>query len=183
MEALLQADAPCCGLGLVEIEARQCGFLALRPGEPIPPDATARGFKLGHSLYGSNTYEVVHFAFEFYGFQQYHVLINPNNPVVQTVLQTMLDGGDYFFFAIDERLGSVTAFRTDLGYNVLLNLKNDWERLQHSTTTELQYRQTVTSFVDDPEYPPGTLLNWVCRDDSSYLDLSTNRLALTPASS
>ena len=33
----------------------------------------------GHSLLGTAAYEVIHFAFMFYGFVTYNVLINPNN--------------------------------------------------------------------------------------------------------
>lgn len=183
MQALLKADAPCCGLGLVEVDGRQCGFLALRSGEHIPNEITNGGFNLGHSLYGGSFYEAIHFAFEFYNFQRYHVLVNPNNPVVKTVLQTMLESGDYFFFAIDERFGSVTAFRAELGYDVLLNIKTNWDLIQQSTTTEPQYDLLLKRFANDSTYPPGKFLTWVCRDDLSYLDLSTHRWELKPSTS
>ena len=57
------------------------------------------GFRFGHSLLGTREYEVLHFAFAFYGFEAYNVLVNPNNPLVQTVLTTMVDSRDYFFLS------------------------------------------------------------------------------------
>jgi hypothetical protein len=48
------------------------------------------------------------------------------------------------------------------------------------TTTEAQYHRALTSFADNPE-PEGILLHWVCRDNIDYLDLTTDRLELTPA--
>lgn len=83
MQEFIEAEPPCFALGLVEERKRQCGFLALRPDEVIPADVTAQGFNFGHSLLGSATFEVVHFAFEFSGFKTYNVLLNPNNPLVQ----------------------------------------------------------------------------------------------------
>jgi hypothetical protein len=35
-------------------------------------------------------------------------------------------------------------------------------------------------FEKNPQ-PAGTLLNWVCRDNVEYLDLTKDRLELTPA--
>ena len=179
MEAFLVAARPCCALGLVEVQTQPCGFVALRPEPAIPPDVSSIGFKFGHTLYGNNQFEVVHFSFEFYGYQTYNVLINPNNGIAQVVLQRMLERGDYFFFALDERSGSVTAFRADMGQDSLINLKTDWERIQASTTTASQYRQALSDFTKTT-YPPGVLLNWVCWNDVDYLDLSQNRLDLTP---
>lgn len=100
IQALIAAETPCCGLGLVEVDKKKSGFLALRSGEAIPEASLSLGFSFGHSLYGSSEFEVVHFAFEFYGFKTYHALVNPSNPLVQAVLKTMLESRDYFFFAI-----------------------------------------------------------------------------------
>lgn len=123
---------------------------------------------------------MVHFSFEFYGHQTYNVLINPNNEVAQVVLQKMIERGDYFFFALDEQSGSVTAFRADMEQDSLINLKTDWERIQASTMMAHQYEQARSDFAKNG-YPPGGLLNWVCWNDVDYLDLSQNRLDLTSA--
>ena len=64
----------------------------------------------------------MHFVFEFYGFQTYNVLTNPNNPLVQTVLDRMISDEDYFFFAL-EATGRVTALRTEIGQETLSQVK------------------------------------------------------------
>jgi hypothetical protein len=179
MREFIEAETPCFALGLVEEQGQQCGFLALRPGEEIPPEASEGGFSFGHSLYGSSRFEVLHFAFQFYGFQTYNVLLNPNNPLVRTVLDTMVEGGDYFFFALSES-GHVTAFRTEIGQETLSQVKANLSRIRQSTTTESQYELALCSFEENPE-PEGVLLHWVCRDNIDYLDLSEDRLDLNPA--
>jgi hypothetical protein len=179
LREFLAADTPCFALGLVEERKRQCGLLALRPEEAIPPDITSKGFNFGHSLFGNSTFEVIHFAFEFYGFQTYNVLVNPNNPLVQAVVSTMITGGDYFFFTFNARSG-VTTFRADIGDDALSVLQENQALLQQSTTTEAQYSRAVESFAANP-YPDGKLLHWVCREKTEYLDLTTDRLELTPA--
>jgi hypothetical protein len=120
----ISAQAPCFALGLVEERKRQCGFLALRLNEVIPPEVSSAGFRFGHSLLGTADFEVVHFAFEFYGFETYNVLINSNNPAVQTVLTTMVESEDYFFFAINSN-GTATAFRSEIGQANLAGLKTN----------------------------------------------------------
>ena len=174
------ADAPCFALGLVEEQNRQCGFLALRPNEEIPPSVSGGGFNFGHTLFGTTTLEVIHFVFEFYGFQTYNVLVNPNNPLVQTVLKTMLSSGDYFFFALAPNSGHVTAFRSEVGQETLMNLKTNLSRIQNSMTTDSQYRQALSSFAKNPD-PESVMLNWVCRDNIDYLDLTKDTMELTPA--
>jgi hypothetical protein len=175
----ISAEAPCFALGTVEERKRQCGFLALRPDKVIPAQIENAGFRFGHTLFGNASFEVVHFAFEFYGFETYNVLVNPNNPLVQAVLTTMVESKDYFFFALSSN-GIATAFRSEIGEDNLAGLKTNLPRIQQSKTTDAQYRKTVSAFMRNPE-PPGTLLNWVCRDNVAYLDLSKDRLEMTPA--
>ena len=179
MQAFLAADAPCLALGMVEEQQRLCGMLALRLDEAIPSAIADRGFEFGHALFGNTTFAVLHLVFAFPGFQTYYVLINPHNLVVQAVLRTMLDDGDYFFFALQPH-GQVTAFRAELDSDGLAVLRANRTRLQTSTTTDAQYQQAMTSFAAHPE-PPGVLLSWVCRETVAALDLITDRLTLTPA--
>jgi hypothetical protein len=179
MSDFLAAEAPCFALGLVEEGGRACGFMALRPTEVIPARVSNAGFRFGHSLFGSAAFEVVHFAFAFYGFKAYNVLVNPSNPLVQAVLTTMVESGDYFFFLLD-RNQSVTAFRSEIGQANLAGLKTNLPRIQRSKTTEAQYGKAVAAFEKNPE-PPGELLSWVCREGIDYLDLGGDRLELTPA--
>jgi hypothetical protein len=178
MREFIAADPPCFALGMVEERKRQYGFLALRPDQAIPAAVANRGFKFGHALLGNAAFEVIQFAFEFYGFQTYNVLVNPNNLLVQAVLAHMIEGGDYFFFALNPN-DSVTAFRAAIGQETLTGLKANLARIQHSATTERQYRQALAQFAANPE-PPGILLQWICRDNIDYLDLTTDRMALTP---
>src|SRR5712691_10149192 len=132
MHEFIAAETPCFALGVVEERKRPCGFLALRPHEVIPPGITNAGFRFGHSLFGNASFAVVHFAFEFYGFKTYNVLVNPNNPLVQAVLTTMVESGDYFFFALDAQ-GSVTAFRSAIGQADMAGLTTNLPRIQRST--------------------------------------------------
>ena len=122
---------------------------------------------------------MVHFAFHFYNYETFNVLVNPNNPVVQTVLNTMLETGDYFFFAVDPK-GCVTTFRSELGQEDLAGLKTNLPLIKNAKTTDAQYRKAVALFERNPD-PPGQMLNWVCRDDTDYLDLTQHREELTPA--
>jgi hypothetical protein len=180
IEEFIAAQHPCCALGLVEVHHRQCAFVALHPETAIPSQVTDKGFAFGHALIGNSDFEVIHFGFVFYDFQAYNVLLNPNNPIVQTVLQTMMESGDYFFFTLDESSGSVTTFRSEIGKDTLINLTNNWQRIQQSTTTDSQYLQGVIHFVKNPS-PKGKLLQWVCSDNIDYLDLTQDRLELKPA--
>ncbi|MGE3350075.1 MAG: hypothetical protein AB7I35_21820 [Ramlibacter sp.] len=120
-----------------------------------------------------------HLVFAFPGFQTYNVLINPNNLVVHAVLRTMLDDGDDCFFALQPQ-GQVTAFRAAIGSDTLAVLRANRARLQASTTTAEQSQRAVAAFAAAPD-PAGVLLQWVCRDQDAALDLTTDRLTLTPA--
>jgi hypothetical protein len=179
IDEFISAEAPCFALGLVEERKQTCGFLALRPRIVIPEEYTRTGFRFGHSLLGNADFVVVHFAFHFYNYDTFNVLVNPNNPVVQTVLNRMLETGDYFFFAVDPK-GSVTTFRSELGQDDLAGLKTNLPLIKNAKTTDAQYRTAVALFEKNPD-PPGRMLNWVCRDDTDYLDLSRHREELTPA--
>jgi len=179
IQAFIAAESPCFALGLIEEGQRQYGLLALRPGEEIPAQVTALGFNFGHALLGNATFEVIQFVFQFYGFQTYNVLVNPNNPLVQAVLGQMLESSNYFFLALDPTDG-VTAFRAEIGQETLIGLKANLTRIRQSTTSEGQYRQGLAQFKTNPE-PAGVLLDWVCRHDLAYLDLSRDRLLLRPA--
>ena len=159
IQEFIAAEKGCCALGMVEIHNRPCGLLALRPDVEIPQDISALGFNFGHSILGNDSYEIVHFAFEFYGFKTYHVLINPNNQIAQAVLHRMIESRDFFFFALEGENTGVTAYRSDLSPNIVINLTTDWERIRNSTTTERQYRKALFQFADQLQ-PQDILLNW-----------------------
>jgi hypothetical protein len=178
MSEFVRAKTPCVALGLVEVQNQECAFIALRPDQPISSDISDQGLRFGHCLLGTENYEVIHFSFEFYGFATYNVLINPNNSLMKVVLKKIIEDGDCFFFALDTT-GNVTAFRTEIDSDILTSLKSNLSRLMNSTTTDTQYRQAVSSFSQNPN-PQGIFLNWVCRNEISYLDLTHDRLELTP---
>ena len=152
MREFVSADAPCFALGMVEEGNRRCGFVALRPDRVIPEEVSNDGFRFGHGLLGNDNFEVIHFAFHFYGFETYNALINPNNPLAQAVLRAMVESGDYFFFALDSN-ESATAFRSEIGQGNLTMLKSNLVRIVGSTTTEAQYNKAVTLFRKNPEPP------------------------------
>jgi hypothetical protein len=175
----LAAESPCFALGLIEERRHIGGFLALRPPTVIPPAITDVGFRFGHCLLGNADYMVVQFVFAFYGFETYNVLVNPNNLLVRTVVTTMVQNEDYFFFALDTH-GSVTAFRSEIGQADLVGLQTNLPRIHQAQTTDAQCRRAVALFEQHPQ-PAGALLPWVCREDATYLDLTTDRLDMTPA--
>lgn len=177
---LMAEQKPCCAVGLVEEGNRSYAFVALRPPASIPADVTAGGFNFGHAVLGTAAYEVIQFAFEFYGFAVYHVLLNPNNRVTQTVLGSMMETGKHYFFAIGPE-EHVTAFRSDVGRDTLAGLKDNRDRIRLSTTSETQYQDALAQFRKQPT-PPGRVLDWVCHHNIEYLDLSRDRLEMTPSS-
>lgn len=181
MSDFVDAESPCFGLGLVEVEGEETGFLALRLDETIPEHVLARGFRLGHQLLGSDEFEVVYFGFEFYGFKTYNALLNPGSELVKTVLETMIESKDYFFFSMSPT-GMVTAFRADIGEENLVGLKDNLDRILDSETTDEQYERFLAKFEKAPTVP-GLLVNWVCQDDEDYLDLTDDRLDLNPGES
>ena len=180
MREFLSADAPCFALGMIEEGKRQCGLVALRPDKPIPPAVCDGGFRFGHTLRGNASFEVVQFIFEFYGFGTYNALVNPNNPLARAVVTAMVESGDYFFALISD--GGATTFRSEIGQGNLTLLKSYLPRIRRSQTTEVQYEKAVASFTRNPD-PAGTLLRWVCQDDAEYLNLTEDRLELSPARS
>ena len=179
MAEFIEAEPPCFALGLVEVEGTRCAMVALRPEQALPSRATAGGFRFGHALLGAADWEVVHFVLEFYDFATFHALVNPSDPVARQVLSTMVDTGDYFFFAIHADRRGTTAFRSGLGPDSLANLRTNMDRIERSTTSEAQYRRAMAQIGRRPE-PPGTLLTWVCRGNADHLDLAQDRLVLRP---
>ena len=181
MMELVTADTPCFALGLVEEGGFEYGFLGFRPHDSIPRGVTNAGFGFGHTLLGDDTFEVIHFAFDFYGYRNYNVLLNPNNSLVRKVLQVMLSRQNYFFFALDPNSGNATAFRAEIEQDTLRYLRFNQSRLSDFKTTDKQYQKAVVNFSQAPN-PKGVMLNWVCRDKLEYLDLSKDRMTLNSAS-
>ena len=143
------------------MQRRTCGFLAIRPDAILPPTVTAAGFRFGHALLGTSQYTVVHFAFEFYDFARYHLLVRPDHPIVRTVLTRMVDSGEFFFFTLDGN-GTATTFNADLGrghHADRAGLGRNLPRIRRAATTEAQYPDVLARFRAKPD-PPGALLHW-----------------------
>lgn len=123
---------------------------------------------------------MIQFLFHFYGFKTYSVLVNPNNPIVRKVLTFMVKSGDYFFFELDSE-SKATVFRSEIAAENLAGLTTNLPRIKKSKTTKEQYEQAVSLFetrMDSPE----VLVDWVCRDNIEYLDLTEDRLEMKPSS-
>jgi len=174
----MAADAPCFSIGYVEERGSISGFLALRPQLPIPQSSTQQGFRFGHSVVGTEGNPVLHFAIEFYGHAVYNGLVNPGNPMVRSVLATMLETEDYYFFAINADQ-TMTAFRSQLEHPDLAGLRTNQMNFEGARCSEERYEQVCRLFEQKPD-PPGQLLEWVYRDNPDYLDLTEYRLELNP---
>jgi hypothetical protein len=139
MRAFLAADPPCFALGLAQEDERTYAFLALRPSMPVPPETFAPGFAFGHSILGNDHFEVLHFAFAFYGSHTYNTLVDSNNPIVRTVLDAMLASGEYFFFAIDAHDRKATSFKTEIGK---INLSHNPPPMRVTCSWRLDFRHS-----------------------------------------
>ncbi|MGH8159223.1 MAG: hypothetical protein ACREPQ_13970 [Rhodanobacter sp.] len=170
----------CCALGVIEERQRVLPLVAIRPRCSLPLAVTEHGFTFGHSVLGTSAYEVVHFSFTFRNVGNFNVLLSPSDPIVRDVIARMVGLGSFFVLAIDPS-HAVTAFLADVGEVNLAGLIDHQPRLANSSTTEAQYDHAVAQFRSRP-VPPGEMLEWVCRGDLGYLDLSGRRLELTPAS-
>jgi hypothetical protein len=90
----------------------------------------------------------------------------------------MVESGEYFFFAFAAN-HRMTTFRAEIGDAPLTGLIANMARIQGSTTTEQQYQRALAQFHRHPS-PPGHVLEWVCRDNLDYLDLTQDRLEMNP---
>jgi len=175
---LMAAQAPCFALGYVKDRQDNCGFIAVRPENPIPNQVTQQGMNFGHSVLGTSQYKVLHFGFEFYGHATYHGLVPVGNPIIQAVISTMLDTQDYFFFAINPDQ-TVTAFRSQFETHNLSGLRTNQEQFGDGRCSLEQYENAVRTFTNNPD-PPGKVMTWVCRNNWDYLDLKKYPLDLNP---
>ena len=163
IQAFLAADAPCLALGMVEEQQRLCGMLALRLNEAIPAAIADRGFEFGHALFGNTTFAVLQLVFAFPGFQTYNVLINPNNLVVQALAR--------FSFLRWPEVSHVRGGGGPAGEpGPPPDVDHDGRPISASAHV-----------IHGPSRAAGVLLQWVCRETVAALDLSTDRLTLTPA--
>ena len=166
-------------LGMLKYRKRRFAVLALRTLTSVPADIAASGFKLGHSLLAEADCEVIQFAFDFAAFGAYDVLLNPQDPSVRAVVGSMLKQGLYFILTMDPA-DAVTVFREGFNQQDLIALKSNMRRIRRSSTTEMQYAKVLSQFRLRPD-PPGSILDWVCRDNPAYLDPTQFPLELSSA--
>jgi hypothetical protein len=173
---LMAAETPAFALGVVEERKSLCGMFALHLDSALPEEVSKQGFRFGHALIGNDNYIVVQFIFEFYGFARYEVLVNPSSPVVRHVLQRMVESGEYMFFAIS-REGRATVFKSEGSGSDLSGLQVNWPKILKADTSETQYAEAVAAFERRHD---GEVMTWICRNEMEHLDLTDDRLELTP---
>jgi len=176
----ISEKTPCFSLGIIEEKGKEVGFMAIRPDVDIPLETLNQGFNFGHSLIGNQNNVLLHFAFLFYGFSRYDVLINPDNPLVKKVLSTMMDNGDYLFLSIAKDL-SVTTFREQINQGDFVEIKSNFSKIQNSKTTNSKYLELVSTYRKNIE-PGVILMDWVCYENIDYMDLTKNRILMNPRS-
>ncbi len=175
----LAAAPPSFALGHVA-EGRTCrGFMALHLERPMPPAVADAGFQFGHSLLALGGATLVHFTFAFPGFATYTALVNPASALVQRVLTTMADGGDYFFLMLDGN-GLASAFRSELQQEDLAGLRTNLPPMRVANTTEAAYRRAVDFIATNLLAPHDRLLDWVNRQSLEHLDPDADPMDLRP---
>ena len=90
----------------------------------------------------------------------------------------MIEKEYYFVFAINPDQ-TVTAFRSQIDTPLLKELKTNFERFGQTSESPEYYEKLCREFKKKPT-PLGRVFNWVCRNNPTYLDLTMNRLELTP---
>lgn len=179
IQSFINAETPCCAMGIIEERNKKYGLLALRLNEEIPNEVTAKGFNFGHSLLGTGSYEVLHFGFEFYGYETYNVIINPNNHIAQKVLDMMIENESYFILVLNPD-NNVIVFKSEISETDLIGFKTNITRIKNSRTTSDEYLKAVLDFDENPE-PEGELINWACHNNIEFLDLDKERIELNPS--
>lgn len=173
-----EADAPCCALGLVRSGDTVTGFIAMKPKSVVPRNVLSLGIGFGHRMLTTpDDKPVCQFAFNFYGYEQYTVLVNPSNSLALKAIETMVEQRDYFFFIVnpDDR---VSAFRSDLGEENLAGMRDSLPLMRNIQTPQASYENSVRVFRQTPNPPEMRILDWVCRDNPAYLDLEDDTVDL-----
>jgi len=74
----------------------------------------------------------------------------------------------------------VTAFKAGVGEVTLSGLMDHYPRIARSITSRATYGRVLAQFRRRTQ-PSGQMLNCACRSELSYLDLTTDRMELSPA--
>jgi hypothetical protein len=178
IQDFMEFKPPCFAIGLVEENNKKTGFLIMRPDKPIPSNIANQGFAFGHCLYGNSDITTIQFSFKFYDFKTYDVLVNPNNYMVKTVLNIMTENKDYFFFVLNPDNKAIT-FRSVMETENLAGLKDNMPKIMGANTTDDEYNKISEAFKKNSASREN-ILNWVCRNNIYYLDLSEDRIEINP---
>ena len=169
-----EADAPCCALSLVRSGDSQTGLFAMKPESSIPPNVLAKGLAFGHRMLASLDQEpICQFIFNFYGFEQYSVLVNPSNPLAMKAIETMIEERDCFFLILNPNLRA-TVFRNEIGEGNLAGMRDNLPLMLSRKTPQSSYESGVRTFWQNPNPPDVKYLEWVCCDNPAYLDLEND---------
>ena len=173
LRAFMDSEPPCAALGLVEQAGQTRGFVAARINESLPLLATESGFDFGFELLGNERYQLIHFILTFPELQPYDIILNPNNPLVRKVVEVMRETAQYFFFVFEE--GEIRAFHQTMDRQNLEWFNTYGGVVHTATTTPEEYERALRRFRPDDSFLHGRLLDWVCREDTAFLDLQKNR--------
>lgn len=172
-EDFKEAEAPCFGLGLAEINGQRLGLMTLKPDRDIPPEMLAQGMDVGHSLLGTGNSVLCRFAFRFAGFACFTALINPANPIMRAILATMAETGDYLFLCMGPNQ-IATAFRPGPDNFDILDFRAKLPAMLNSAATNIDYLEWHRTLLRNPDPVNSEMVTWVCRDNPDYLDLTAN---------
>ena len=175
-----EADAPCCGLGLVRSCDAITGFFAMKPECVVPNNVLEVRTGFGHRMLISPDGEPVsQFSFEFRGFERHSVLVNPSSPLVLKAIETMVKEGDFFCFILNPD-GRAFAFRRDLGEENVAGMRDSLPLMRSTRTPQSSYESGVRAFQQTPNPREVKPLEWVCREDPAYLDLEADTVDFPP---
>lgn len=174
--AFADEDGPCAALGLVESLGQELGFMAVKLTDPLPPQVANSGFDFGFEVLGNERYQLLHFVLNVKGIDPYDIIVNPNNPVVRKVMETMRETRQYFFLFVEE--GSLAAFHNDMGPDNVEWFRNYGDVIYTATTSDADYSTSLQRIKTKEGMLHGRLLDWVCRDDMEAINLETNRLVV-----
>jgi hypothetical protein len=98
--------------------------------------------------------------------------------MVKTVLNIMTENKDYFFFVLNPDNKAIT-FRSVMETENLAGLKDNMPKIMDANTTDDEYNKISESFKKNSTSKEN-ILNWVCRNNIYYLDLSEDRIEINP---
>lgn len=178
MAEFQKSAAPCFALGIVEIDDHPTPVLAIKTKQPLPADVLSGEFEFGHALHGTTDTMLLQFTFQFYGHSGYQTLLNPANPMVQSVISTLVTSGQSVVL-ISTPGKPNSLFRAGVDHENLAGMREVLAAMPSVTTTDGRYERQVRVFKRN-EASSGTMLKWVCRDNLDYLDVQKNPYMMDP---